>query len=121
MPEVTITIGNRDFEVACREGEEHFLQSAAKMLDIEASVLVEQMGRIPEGRMLLMSGLMLADKTAGYEDKIKVIEAENAKLREELEQALANTKTVEVPVIPQDVKDTLAQIAARTEAVADQI
>ena len=64
MPEVTIEIGGRQFEVACQDGEEHYLRSAEKLLDAEASVLQEQIGRMPEPRMLLMSALMLADKTA---------------------------------------------------------
>ncbi|WP_445811313.1 cell division protein ZapA, partial [Yoonia sp.] len=36
MPQVEIFIGGRTFEVACQEGEEHFLHSAAAMLDAEA-------------------------------------------------------------------------------------
>ncbi len=71
MPEITITIGGRPFEVVCQAGEEHFLQAAAKMLDIEAGTLMEQMGRLPETRMLLMAGLMLADKTAGLEGQLR--------------------------------------------------
>ena len=74
MPDVTITIGGRNFDVACQEGEEHFLQSAAQLLDNEASVLTEQIGRLPESRMLLMAGLMLADKTAGLEEEIRVLQ-----------------------------------------------
>ncbi len=60
MPEVEIEIGGRTFEVACQDGEEHYLHAAAKMLDEEASVLSAQIGRIPETRMLLMARLMLA-------------------------------------------------------------
>ena len=30
MPEVTIEIGGRQFEVACQDGEEHYLRSAGK-------------------------------------------------------------------------------------------
>jgi cell division protein ZapA len=71
MADLTITIGGRDFEVACRDGEEHFLQSAAGMLDNEAGALNEALGRMPETRMLLMAGLMLADKTASLEDQLK--------------------------------------------------
>ena len=65
MPEVTINIGGRPFAVACQEGEEHYLRTAAKLLDDEAQVLANQAGRMPEARMLLMAGLMLADKHAG--------------------------------------------------------
>jgi cell division protein ZapA len=122
MPDVTITIGSRSFEVACQEGEEHFLKSAAAMLDTEASVLVSQISNLTESRMLLMSGLMLADKTAGMEDKVKLTERRVAELERELE-ALKNAEPqkVEVPVVPAAVTDTLAEIAARTEAMAASV
>ena len=74
MPEVQIHIGGRPFNVACQEGEEHFLQSAAALLDGEATTLMDQIGRLPEARMLLMAGLMLADKSAGTEDQLKAME-----------------------------------------------
>ena len=45
-----------------------FLRAAAALLDAEAQPLVAQMGRLPEARMLLMAGLMLADKVAAHED-----------------------------------------------------
>lgn len=125
MPQVEITIGGRTFEVACQEGEEHFLHSAAAMLDIEASHLAEQIGRVPESRMLLMSGLMLADKTAGLEDRVRTLEAEAEDTRK-LIQAFKSQPTpdpvrVEVPVIPAEVTDALAEIAARAEALADKV
>ena len=126
MPEVTVTIGGREFSVACQEGEEHYLQSAAKMLDDEAQVLSNQIGRIPEPRMLLMAGLMLADKTAGLEDQVKQAhdvvaskDAEIATLQSELDALrAAPPKQVEVPVIPPQVTETLAEIAARAESLA---
>lgn len=125
MPEVEINIGGRSFEVACQEGEEQFLQSAAAMLDAEASVLTQQIGRLPEARMLLMAGLMLADKTAGVEDRISTMEAELAEKDAELTRLrnapAPEAEKVEVPVIPQIVTDTLAEIAAQAEALADAV
>ncbi len=122
MPEVEIHIGGRSFEVACQEGEQHFLQAAAKLLDDEAQVLTSQIGRIPEPRMLLMAGLMLADKTAGLEDKLREVEAQLAQVQGEL-QALkeAGPEKVEVAVIPPEVTDTLAELAARAESLADTV
>ncbi len=124
MPEVEIEIGGRSFEVACQEGEEHYLHAAAKMLDEEAGVLTAQIGRIPEARMLLMAGLMLADKAAGMQDKLRAMEDRVAEKEAELEQ-LRNAprpepERVEVPVVPEGVSDALAEIAARAEALADQ-
>lgn len=115
MPEVAITIGGRSFQVACQSGEEGFLQSAAALLDAEAAPLVQQMGRMPEGRMLLMAGLMLADRMAGLEDQLRGALARVAEL--ETRPAPAPER-IEVPVIPAVVVETLAEIAARTEALA---
>lgn len=125
MPEVTIHIGGRPFEVACQEGEESYLQSAAAMLDEEAQVLAEQIGRMPEGRMLLMAGLMLADKTAAVEDKIKEVEARLAATEAELtalrEAPKPPPERVEVPVVPSSVTDTLAELAAQAESLAASV
>lgn len=124
MPEVRITIGGRQFEVACQDGEESYLHAAAKMLDDEAQILSDQVGRMPEGRMLLMAGLLLADKTASVEDRIAEVRAELAQREAELAR-LRNQKIeperIEVPVVPQSVTDTLAEIAARAEALAAEV
>jgi cell division protein ZapA len=118
MPEVKISIGGRDFDVACQAGEEHFLKSAARMLDIEATALIGQIGRMPELRMLLMSGLMLADKTAGLEDQVRAAE-ERAQMAE---RALERARTMAPPVdngsMSAIVGHTLQQIADRAEALA---
>ena len=129
MPEVTIDIGGREFQVACQEGEEPFLQAAAKMLDTEASVILGQIGRMPAERMLLMAGLMLADKTAALEDDVQglrgQIAAQEKTLRSaeerladrsrrisELQEAAPRTE------LPDRFTDGLAELAARAEAMA---
>lgn len=122
MPEVEIHIGGRTFEVACQEGEQHFLISAAKMLDDEAQVLASQIGHIPETRMLLMAGLMLADKTAGVEDRLRELEAKLAETEGMLQSLQsAEPEKVEVAVIPNEVSETLAELAARAEALAAEV
>ena len=125
MPEVEITIGGRSFDVACQEGEEQYLHSAARMLDTEAQVLAQQVGRIPEARMLLMAGLMLADKTAGLEDKLRESEDRAEAYLSEL-RAIKDTpppepERIEVPVVPTDVTESLQEIAAGAEALARDV
>lgn len=122
MPEVKISIGGREFEVACQAGEEHFLKSAAQLLDNEASVLASQIGRLPAERMLLMAGLMLADKTAGMEEQMQALEsklsAQDALIEELRARPEPEPQKVEVPVVPSEVTDTLAEMAARAESLA---
>ncbi|MES2667673.1 MAG: cell division protein ZapA [Pseudomonadota bacterium] len=118
MPDLEISIGGRPFQVACQPGEEHFLRAAAAMLDIEAQPLVAQMGRLPEPKMLLMAGLMLADKTAALEDEVRAIKAQLAELEG---RRAPPPERIEVPVIPTHVTETLAEIAARAEALAARV
>ncbi|MEM9709129.1 MAG: cell division protein ZapA [Pseudomonadota bacterium] len=115
MAEVRISIGGRGFDVACQDGEEAFLRSAAALLDAEATALVDQVGRLPEARMLLMAGLMLADKTAGMEEEMRGKTAELDRLKAE---PRAEPERIEVAVVPNEVTDTLAELAARAEALA---
>jgi cell division protein ZapA len=70
MSQVTIQIGGRSFDVVWQEGEENFLHAAAAMLDEEAQKLNGVGSRITESRMLLMAGLLLADRTAATEEKL---------------------------------------------------
>lgn len=118
MPQVEITIGGRNFEVACQEGEEQFLMTAAAMLDVEASSLSTQIGRMPESRMLLMAGLLLADRTAGLEDKVR---AAQLQAQMEITQAGGSVEKIEVPVVSSEVIDAMTQIAAQAEALADDV
>ena len=112
MPDIEITIGERKFFVACRPGEEHFLNAAARTLDSEATQLQAQMGRLPEARMLLMAGLMLADRTASVEDELRQAKAKLAELQGQPAGAAGATL---------DVAHGLADLAAQAEALADRI
>ena len=119
MPEETVRIGNRDYQVACQPGEERFLQNAARLLDTEATTVTSQGGRLPENRVLLLAGLMLADKSVSSEeqlrardDRIRELEREVARLRE--------TPAVP-PHVPGDLIETLAGLAAKAESLADAV
>lgn len=121
MADVKINIGGREFEVACREGEEHFLHSAASMLDNEAGALNEALGRMPETRMLLMAGLMLADKTASLEDQLKAgtkdvaVDAGALKRAKKTEAQLSDAQ-VELA----EIKAQLAEVQAEANKAAEQ-
>jgi cell division protein ZapA len=132
MAEVKVKIGGREFEVACRDGEEHFLHSAAAMLDNEADALNDALGRMPETRMLLMAGLMLADKTASLEDQLKsaggVVEAKqpseddqpsaaDSALAKRATKAETQLSTTQAELA--DVKAQLAEVQAEVKAAIE--
>lgn len=115
MPELTVQIGGRNFSVACQDGEEAQVQMAAALLDHEAQPLLAQLGRLPEAKLLLMSGLLLADRTAGLLQENEALQARIAELESQ------PRPQIEVPVIPPQVHETFAEIAARAEALAQAL
>ena len=125
MPEVTIKIGDRPFKVACPAGEENQLEAASAKLNVEAKVLIAHSGRVPESQMLLMSGLMLADRAIALEEKVKAAEVEMSSLRQSNKNITPEIKTVikEVKVnsVPEELLESLAELSARAEAAADDL
>lgn len=128
MADVAVEIGGRSFKVACEAGQEPFLRAAAAQLDAEASTLATAMGRLPEPQMLLMAGLMLADKTADLAERLRLLEekmgAREARIRQ-LEDRPVPTperveveRIVEVPAVPDAALAGLRDLADRAEALA---
>lgn len=134
MPEVQIEIGGRPYQVACAAGEEEHLLSAAGMLNTEATALINAAGRLPEQKVLLMAGLMLADKMAAKTEakpqdseateQLAQAQVQIAALEAELKEAqaaLAEASAVS-EAEPQTVVDTsaLERMAVAAEALADR-
>jgi cell division protein ZapA len=125
MPEVTIKIGDRPFKVACPAGEENQLEAASAKLNVEAKVLIAHSGRVPESQMLLMSGLMLADRAIALEEQVKAAEVEMSSLRQSNKNITPEIKTVikevKVTAVPEELLESLAELSARAEAAADDL
>lgn len=62
MAQVKLTVGNRGYELACRDGEEPRLEMLAAMLDSKARDAEQVVGSANEARQLLLAGLLLADE-----------------------------------------------------------
>lgn len=114
MAEVEFKIGHKDYRLAAQDGEERLLQRAAAILDGEARQILEQAGRMPEPRLLLLAGLMLADRFAAMEERAEKAERMVNRLQQ-------NPQRVEVPVIPADLKEAMAELAARAELLAERL
>lgn len=62
MAEVDIVVAGRTYRLACEDGQEGHLSALAADLDAEARRVAAQTGVVEEGRLLLMVGLMVADR-----------------------------------------------------------
>lgn len=61
MASVTLRIGGRRYELACRDGEEAHLERLAAIVDAKAVAAGRGLGTTNEARQLLLIALLLAD------------------------------------------------------------
>jgi len=125
MAHLEVQIGARSYRVACEDGQEPHLAVVADRLQQEAKVLSKQFGALPETRLLLMAGLLVADRLQSVEAKVadaakvapRLAEAEahgasltdeNARLTEYLAQARVDIETLRA--------ETERALAARARA-----
>ncbi|MEM9228826.1 MAG: cell division protein ZapA [Pseudomonadota bacterium] len=118
MPEVKVRVGTRDYTVACLEGEQDQVQQAAALLDAEAAALAKSTGHVPEARMLLMSALMLADRTSEIALRVQVAEAENARLKSRVDALESGSETGAAAGDMRAAFDLLEATAQKLEALA---
>src|SRR5256885_11447081 len=59
---VDLTIAGRTYQVACREGEEEKLRSAARLVDGKGREALSGLGTLSEARQFLFASLLLADQ-----------------------------------------------------------
>ncbi len=59
---VDLTIAGRTYQVACREGEEENLRSAARLVDGKSREALSGLGTLSEARQFLFAALLLADQ-----------------------------------------------------------
>jgi cell division protein ZapA len=62
MAQVSITINNRKYQVACDDGQEAHLTRLGIYVDKRLNELIAAVGQVGEARLLVMVSLLLADE-----------------------------------------------------------
>jgi len=110
MGQVSVSINNHRYTLACRDGEEDRLLSLAKLLDNKVRTLTARLGQVGENKLMLMAALLVADEfeetrneLQGIRDgKIPVNESETAsKLA-----ALLDGMAASIEVLADDLEKT---------------
>jgi cell division protein ZapA len=112
MPEVTVEVAGRSYRLGCGEGEEQHLLALAARVDGEAARLGQSLGQMGEGRLLLMSALMLADRLSEAEAALRAAERRAAQAEQAAEARAAEDNAG---------AEQEAEIAASLDALSERI
>jgi cell division protein ZapA len=81
MANVVVTVADRPYTMQCPDGEEDHLRELASLLDTEINRIRQSVGSIGDIRLLVMSGLMVADRLSEAIRKIENLEDQIKGLR----------------------------------------
>jgi len=116
MANVIVTVADRPYTMQCPDGEEDHLRELAQLLDSEVSRIKQSVGSIGDIRLLVMSGLMVADRLSEAIQKIESLENQVQGLREGKNVAQTQLKTLET-----NLTTHLDRAAGRLENLAKQM
>lgn len=119
MPEVTVDVAGRTYRLGCADGEEAHLVRLAELVDTEAQRLHRKIGQMTEGRLMLMSALMLADKLT--EADAGRTEADRKAAAAEKLAAAQQSSDVYDPEREVEIAGVLDALAARIEDLAGRV
>ena len=96
MTQVSITINNRKYQVACDDGQEAHLARLGDYVDKRLNELVAAVGQVGDSRLLVMVSLLLADELSDlYSEKEQGAGSDTPSARDEEEACAAIEKLAE--------------------------
>ena len=116
MANVVVTVAERPYTMQCPDGEEDHLRELAQLLDTEVTRIKQSVGSIGDIRLLVMSGLMVADRLSEAIQKIETLEDQLQSLRETKNVAQTQLKTLET-----NLTTHLDRAAVRLEGLAKKM
>jgi len=130
MAEISVRINNRQYKVACPDGQEERLSRLASYLDQKVGGLAGQSGNGPapgEAQLLVIASLMLADELGESQDELRALRSAPPQVKEvadpaserAAEAARAATSAAEARLA--GVLAAEDKVAAGVEALAEKI
>ena len=116
MANVVVTVAERPYTMQCPDGEEAHLRELASLLDSEVMRIKQSVGSIGDIRLLVMSGLMVADRLSEAIHKIEALEEQVQGLRETRNLAQTQLKTLET-----NLTTHLERAAVRLETLSKEM
>jgi cell division protein ZapA len=116
MSQVTVTINNRQYRMACEDGQESHLLKLGEELDKRIVELRGKFGEIGDARLTVMAALTVADALADAEQRLHQLEQELTAQRKA--RALATDRADKAEVA---MTAALNAAAERIESLAKQL
>jgi cell division protein ZapA len=115
MPQISIRIGCRSYDLGCGDGQEERTHALAADVDACLTDLRIQMPNAPEAKLLVFAALMMADRAREAQRTAEEAQAELAEVRAALEAEV----TPSGDTIP--VEELFSRLENRIDTIARKV
>ncbi len=98
MGNVVVHVNDRPYTMQCPDGEEDHLRELARLLDSEVARIRQSVGTVGDIRLLVMSGLMVADRLSEAIRRVEELEDELVGIRVSRDTAESAARELEASV-----------------------
>jgi cell division protein ZapA len=116
MGQVTVTIAQKVYRIACEDGQEEHLLGLAREVDAKIDDMRKAFGEIGDNRLTVMAAITFLDEREELRQRIRSLEADVAALRDAQAQASTRSEDSEMRVAA-----AILEAAERIEDVARRL
>jgi cell division protein ZapA len=109
MAQVSIRINGRSYDIACDDGQEDRIHALAGYVNDRVKEIADAVGQIGEQRLLVMTGLLIADELGSAQEKLAKSASQQAQATR-MSDAESNA-----------LAENVESMAARIESIADKL
>jgi cell division protein ZapA len=116
MPQVTVTINDRKYRMACEDGQEQQVLALCDDINRRVADLSGKFGEIGDARLILMAALSVADELSDATERVRRLEQELGALH--TARSTAADRTLASQAV---IADALNAAAERIEQLSKQL
>ncbi|MEQ8482505.1 MAG: cell division protein ZapA [Hoeflea sp.] len=116
MAQVTVSIDDKTYRMACEEGQEEHLTDLAGKFDRYVGHLKGQFGEIGDLRITVMAGIMVMDELHELQRRMRGLEAEVETLKKTRDNALSKVDKTD-----KDLAAALTEVTGKIEEIAGKL
>lgn len=116
MPSVMVTINEKNYRMACDDGQEKHLVNLAKIFDSHVEGLKGSFGEIGDQRLTVMAGIMVTDQLEELKKKLENLEGEIDTLKAKRDETIDEKQGIEA-----EIAKSITEAAEKLESLSEKL
>ena len=116
MAQLSVTINGRNYPIHCDDGQEEHVTRLAAYIDKRAAEIASTVGQVGEGRLLVMTSLLVADELSEAYDEMERLQIAAKKSEETIRNETRENLEAKVAPVVESLATRIENIAAGLES-----